>query len=1575
LVRNSLEMDSDSERKSSAVVKIATVMFLDIKGFTTLSQQVGSETAYFAVAGCMGLVESVARLHGAAVDRYLGDCVMAVFGHPVPLPNPEHAALAAALEMRRRVRDYNDGLPFKSPLEIVIGINTGRMVAGDVRGNVVREFHVLGDAVNVSARIKARAGLGRIFVGGTTRAPEAERFDFSALGSLALKGKREAVEIFELLGSREPRWRRVLGPRGVLETPFVGRSEEGARLAAALAALQAGQGGALALLGESGIGKSRLLATAVERAGPRAGTILEIGSGSDLASDRPALADLAEALRETDSPRRDEEPEASIEAGLAALERQTKAGPVLLAVEDADRLDAASLAALPKLLALSARLPLLVVVLARTPLPAPLRHALDSASVLRELRLGPLPSDAARALIAAVAADVQPVTLVESRGAGNPRQLILAAHLEPALRSEQELRRTNEPQDTERRRSTILFADLSGFTSMTEQLGAERAYPIAVDCLRMLDEVARKHGGTVEKYLGDCVMVLFGVTEAMEDAPRAAVNAAIEMRRRVREYSQKVDAPVALDVHSGINVGLSIAGDVSGTLLREFTVMGDPVDVADALKDLAPSGHIFVGGEVRRFTSEVFEYELRAPLQLKGKQEAVPVFEVMTKHEHIHRSRVGSERQVFSALVGREAELSALRARLGALQQGQGGVISICAEAGLGKSRLLAELERCPEAEGARWLLGRSLSTGRRLGFHPFADLLRSWSGIHELDDDGRARAKLREALDRGMPESAEEALPFIARVIGVPLEAEERERLDALPGDALEKRVLRHLIELLRSGSTLVPLVVVMDDLHWADQSSLELLATALPECREWRLLFVNLFRPGFSETSGRIRAVAVEEVPERHTDLVLAPLEARATRDLLGNLFGAGGLPHATRQLIEEKARGNPFYVEEVVRALVDAGAVEAHAGRFRATDRIDRFQIPGSIHEVVQARVDGLERGRRRLLQMASVIGQTFRLELLAAVATDTASVADSVARLVEAEFVVDSDRRPGEEYAFKHPLVQEVTYDGLLETTREELHRRVGGAIESVLPEETPGYHGMLAFHFSKGRDLDRAEQFLLRAGEDAARAAASNEALHFFEEAAGLYLRIHGDRADPAKRAALEAKIASALYHRGRFIDSVAHYDQALALVGDKLAHGEREQTIGFVRDLSSVLLRLYLPIRSRRPPASERERQIMALRYARAESTTYAMPTRHVFDSMRSLALVQRFDPRSVPSSAMMYAGAASLFAFLAISFNASRRLAAFAHDLADGASPPERLYERAMNFTYRALQGDWSDEHEIAPELVDESVRLGHLWAPVTYLGLLAEKRLYQGDFAAAERASRQITEIWEVYQYDLAKTNHYWLRTISALELGRFAAGREAAIECYEENAEDLLHVLALGCRAKSEILLGELDAAERTLAEAADIAKRSKRVPPFHASRFVAARLLLDVTRLEALPERERASARALRAALRSSLKAALANAPHVAFTRAEMLRLAGRAEWRLGRRRRSLGLFAKSVAAAEALGARAARARTFAQVGELLRMQEGRPSTFLGLDASGCAAEAARAIESLGVAATAASFLRA
>lgn len=1532
----------------------ATVAFVDIKGFTRLCESVGAERAYFAVTGCLRLLDGIARRHGGAVDKYLGDSLMVVFGHPVPRPDAPRAALAAALEMRREVREYDRSLPFEESLEVVIGVNTGPMVAGDVRGAVVREFHVLGDAVNVAARIKAKAPLGAIYVGPATWAAAAEAFEFRSVGTLPLKGKRAAVEIHELVRSSQERWRSGLERHLSGSVPFVGREKERSALDAWLDELCAGRGGVLTLAGAPGSGRSRLLAEAV--AG-RDLSVLELA-----APEQPgALAtDLALAL---DTKRRP----ATAGAAFACVEAWARQAPALLVLDGAEQLAAEDAQALPRLFEIARERPLGICLVTPLELPEPLRKALDTlssgpADAAREVRLEPLSAEAGRELAELLARDggdaAEVLRVVEQRGGGNPRQLILATHLAPALRA-QESQGTQETRsrfdETERRRATILFADITGFTAMTERLGAERAYPQVVGCLQILDEVARKYGGTVEKYLGDCVMALFGVPEALEDAPRAAVNAAIEMRRRVREYSARLEEGVSFDVHTGIHTGLGIAGDISGPLIRESAVMGDPVDVAEALTDLAPPGCVFVGEEVQRFTREVFEYQEREAISLKGRSGSFSVFELLSDREHLHRAQVGRERQVFSSLVGRETELASLRDRLRRLHAGQGGVVALVAEAGLGKSRLIAELEASEEAQGATWLLGRSLSTGRRLSFHPFADLLRAWARIDDSDDDVSSRLKLEAALARWLPDDDPgQIVPFVTRVMGLKAEAAEQARLDAMPGDALEKRVQHAVGQLLAAGSRHEPIVVVMDDLHWADLSSIELLTTLIRLCRDHPLLFLLVCRPGFSETSGRVQEVALVELAEESHEILLEPLDDRAARALLNNLFPPGELPRTTRRLIEEKARGNPFYIEEVVRALVDAGAVEARDGTFHATDRIDRFEIPGSVQEVVQSRVDRLEQGRRRLLQTAAVIGQSFHLDVLADVAAGEARISEDLEWLMDAEFLVPSDRLPGEEYAFKHPLIHEVTYDGLLQTRREELHREIGGAIERRLDAEVPGFHGMLAYHFGLGKDLERAEAYLLQAGTDAARAAASNEALHFFQEASRLYLEHYGDAADPARCATLEKNVASALYYRGRFVEAIEHYDQALALLGDPPIRSTWGQRLRFALDLGGVLLRLYLPVLRGRGQASEHEREIMATRYQRAEATVYAMPERHVFDGLRTLARLQRVDPHSVPDAARMYAGAVALFAFAGILFDASRRLATIALSLVDGDDVSQQTYVRVMSFIYHFMKGDWRDAHEIAPELIDASLSQGELWGPVIYLDLLALKCLQQGNWEGLRACRERTAEVWDLFQYDGAKTSLYQIKATVALEREHADEARRAADAYFDETSEELLHIVALGTRAKSEVQLGDLDTAGRTLTEAEALTAKCAPVPPFHASFYLRSRLLFDVSRLQAaLDAGDRDGAIAARRAAARSARMALRNAARVSLARSEILQLAARAAWLSGRRRTAWRLYERSARAAELQALRPATRRLFAEVVQRLR-SEGRRRRFLGHDAEACKA---------------------
>ncbi len=1566
-------------------------MFADLVGFTALLEKRGAEYAYLVVTQCLKLLDEIVRKQGGAVDKYQGDRLMALFGYPVPLEDPAGAAVDAALAMRQCVRDYNRDIGLEIPLRIQIGVNAGEMVSGDVAGPAIREFHVLGSAVNLAARLKAKAPLDGIYVGPEIYEQTCERYDFRAMEPLALKGLEAPVAAQELLVAREVGRTGRLGADHRAYCDRVGLDAELDRLRAHVVALRGGRGGVVRLIGEEGSGKSRLLAdlgaedalegvatlqargraTHADRAFHPVAELLrawladaedapdpvtEIARrldalGAAHPGDADALAAVLEASRRGAGADAGDLVERAADAGdlveraadalLRLLGANARRAPQLVVIEDLQWLDAVTLEVLARLIGLAADHPVLFLLTGRTEAPA-LAAGLAGLPPERSdaIVLAPLaPPEQRRlveALLPAQEASPEVCALIEARAGGNPGRIVLASFLAPALRSETDRDAGRErSSEAERRRSTILFADITGFTAMTERLGAERAYPIVAECLELLDTIARKHGGTVDKYLGDCVMALFGVPEAIEDAPRAAVNAAIEMRRRVEELNQERQLETPLGVHSGIHTGLGIAGEISGPLIREFAVMGDPVDVADHLKDLSPSGAIYVGPDTRRWTEEHFDYQPVDAIRLPGRAEEIPAFELLSTQEQLHRRRAGIERQVFSELVGREAEVSQLRERLAALAAGTGSIASIVAEAGIGKSRLTAEVMASEQAQAFNWLEARSISVGQQLSYHPFGDLLRSWADITDADSEPEMVAKVEASVARLLPDAGGEIYPLLATVMGLRLDPEQRARVDAIPGETVDRLVRRSLAELLGRQASERPVVVVFDDLHWADLSSVELLESLLALTASHPILFLNVARPGFPNTSGRILETARTRYADASVELALEPLGPDAARQLIHNLFKHAEIPHRTRQLIVEKTGGNPFYVEEVVRSLIEEGAVEYVDGSFRATEKIHHAVIPGTVQEVIMARVDRLETRKREILQVASVVGRSFHQQVLLQIFEDKDELVRCIDEMVDAQFLVSWDRLQGIEHAFAHPLIQEVVYDSLLMARREELHRRVGEAIEGALTENVPGYHAMLAYHFSLGRDPERAEESLFRAGDEAARSAASIEALHFFREASRLYFEMHGEGGDPAKKARLERSIALALYNRGGHDDeSAQHFDRALQFLGQPVPESHVVLTARFAWDMVAILARLYLlPERRARPPATAFQRELIELMFRRALTQTTSAPTRFVYDTMATLRRLARVDPASIPDSGGMYSGATGIFSYGGISFALGRRFLDIAGDVIEQTGAQDlHIYYRCMRFLHFLLEGDWSEEYEIDDATLEQGMREGRLWEVNTYLGLLAEKHARRGEFDAARERIEQVDRMWEGYEYENAQVQHLAVDTLLQLEQRNLPEARQAADRYYESNPQDALHMVALGWRGEAELVDGDREAADASLARASDIAARIGPASAWHMSSYLKARYLNDLVALEGvLGSGDRGERRRRERRARASGRAASRVVSKIVYRGAEIDRLRGRHAWLHGRSAAAMRHWSRGLERARALGLRPELGRLHREIG--------------------------------------------
>jgi class 3 adenylate cyclase/tetratricopeptide (TPR) repeat protein len=1086
----------------------------------------------------------------------------------------------------------------------------------------------------------------------------------------------------------------------------------------------------------------------------------------------------------------------------------------------------------------------------------------------------------------------------------------------------------------ERRHATILFADVSGFTRMGGKMDPEELSEVMNECFDELEQAVKRYGGHVLKYEGDCVMALFGAPTAIENTARAAVNAAIEMRKRIYRRRGTGRLPDFLDIHTGINTGLVVAGEVGGKSTRTFDVMGDTVSLAARLKDKSPAGQIWVGRATQRYTRGEFEYRPLEPIPLKNVDKPFPIFELRSLEERHFR---GSDRIVSSPLVGRREELQTLRDAIVRVTGGAGGVVRVCGDAGLGKSRLLAEVARLPEIAPALLLEARSVSIGTTTGYHPFVHLFRRWAGISEGDAESAAFDKLEDAAEALLGDESSEVLPFIATVMGMRLPGAYAERLAGMSGEGLEKVIAKSVRQLISTLASVHPLVLVFEDLHWADGSSIELLDGLIRLASEQPLLFVLVYRPDHRGATARLLDALPARIGQSLSDVVLRPLSLKQSGELVQNLLRIPDLPYRLRAEIARKSEGNPFYVEEVVRTLIEEGVIEHTDGVFRLTERADTVEIPGSVQEMIMARVDRLPPSAREVAQVAAVIGRRFSYAIIAAVADRASGALEwDLGMLRRRQMLEECANSAEREFVFTHALTQEAIYESISIKVRPALHRQVACAIEERFADRLNEAYAMLAYHWSRAKDSVKAEDYLFKAGDEAARAAASAEALDFFREASRLFMEIHGEKGDPARKALLEKNIGYALLNRGQLLECIHHFDNALVHLGDPLPNRRSALYRRTARDLAILLWRVWRC--GGRPPIGKSEAatvESLQIRYNCNRAQTTSDTTRGFCDSVRTLRLLTGSNPADVDEACGMYAGGAALFAFSGLSFRIGRWFLPIAERLIRDGSVRDQFVFQSYRFLVGYFAGEWRPEWAIDPELVDQAIRYGQMWDVNTYLGLHCEQAIVQGEFARAEQDFAVMQRMADEYGYGFAASNRQYMEAYMYLEQRRLLEALAAFDRYHQGRQEDNHNLLALGIKTRIHILQGDRAVAAETLEAAEALLEKlggAAIVPPYFLGTYLTSRALFDVTALELAGD---ASARsALAKTARASCKAALRSARAIARERTWTLRIAGRLEWLLGRHDRAIQRWQQSIAEGERLGAGPELARTCLEMGTRL-----------------------------------------
>lgn len=691
------------------------------------------------------------------------------------------------------------------------------------------------------------------------------------------------------------------------------------------------------------------------------------------------------------------------------------------------------------------------------------------------------------------------------------------------------------PISGDRRLVTILFADVVGSTAWAERVDPEEWAEIMNTGLRLMIPAVTRYEGTVARLMGDGLLALFGAPVAHEDDAERAVLAALAIRAAAAEYATELAPRYGTEfaVRVGINTGLSVLTRVGDDTMAEYTAMGDAANLAARLQGLAQPQGIVIGPETYRLVRHAFEVRSRGNEAIRGRSESVEAYEV------IARLAAGSGRGLVSLatpFVGREEELASLQAAVRHAYAGRPGLVFVVGEAGLGKSRLLSELRsREPDVT---WLEGRAISYARTAPYHPLRQpLIDSLRVRAEASSEELAAAihELHGSPAEGTASSGAEAA--LQTLLGLPakgpLRAEPLETRDAARHIAAGVRA--HLGRLAHDRT----LVLVLEDVHWADHATTDLIENLALQLTDERLLLVCAMRPDLGSRAWQLLETARARTPTAAGAQVgvvqVQALQRGQAEELLTELLDVGGLPSAVRSLVLEKSEGNPFYLEEVVHALVDAGHIVREGGRWTTTGPITELALPGTLAGVLGARIDRLPDQERRVAQTASVIGREFATPLLKAVMREPQSAPPELERplgkLTVEGLLSQVDMARFADYRFKHEFTRDAAYQRLLKKRRRELHARIGEEMETLFG----GHREIakdLAHHYRLGEQWLKTALWSLEAARSARRLYEPADAFELAEAALEALSRVSDAAGDTEDATALRAEVLNELVSLG-----------------------------------------------------------------------------------------------------------------------------------------------------------------------------------------------------------------------------------------------------------------------------------------------------------------------------------------------------------------------------------------------------------------------------------------------------------
>jgi class 3 adenylate cyclase/tetratricopeptide (TPR) repeat protein len=689
-------------------------------------------------------------------------------------------------------------------------------------------------------------------------------------------------------------------------------------------------------------------------------------------------------------------------------------------------------------------------------------------------------------------------------------------------------------RDAERRQLTVMFCDMVGSTALSARMDPEDLHEVIRRFQGACAEVIGRFDGYIGHYVGDGILVYFGFPRAHEDDPRRAVQAGLEIVEAVHALNAEVAQPgVEIAVRVGINTGLVVAGDIgTGEFRDEMAVVGETPNVAARLQELAEPGTVVIGESTRRLVEGLFVFEELGARIVKGIERPIPLYRV---REASARSRFEAMAiRGLTPLVGRDEELNLFLSRWTNAMEGEGQVVLLTGEPGIGKSRIIQAFRELVRADGVTVLRYFCSPFYVHSALHPILDQLERAAHLKKSDPPEIKLEKLEALLGQGTSRVAR-AAALLAPLLSIPT-GERYPELDIAP-ERKKTLALEALLEQL-AGLAAQPVLIILEDAHWIDPTSAELFQLMIDRIQRMPVMVLIAYRPGFDPPWSGFSHV---------TSLSLGHLSHRQSAALVEKVTRGRKLPPEVLEHIVTRTDGVPLYAEELTKTLLDSGALELDGDSFRLTRPLPSLSIPESLHDSLMARLDRLS-DVKEVAHLAATLGRVFHHDLLTAVSTlDEATLAHALEQLVDAELIYRRGTPPDAIYEFKHALVQDAAYNSLLRSKRLQFHKRIGETLEGRFPETVATKPELLAHHFREAGLPAKAFAYAMRAGEAAAGRYAPTEARARFQEALDLAYSL--PPSENASRAQIEAmlKLASVAQNRSHYEHDLQHLEQARIL--------------------------------------------------------------------------------------------------------------------------------------------------------------------------------------------------------------------------------------------------------------------------------------------------------------------------------------------------------------------------------------------------------------------------------------------